>query len=212
MAIHITSLNHRLRGRGVSRTDELHVTEKRWFAVRTSSRHEKKAIQELDRAGIECYLPLRTKVVHYASKTVNRELPLLTGYVFVRIVLAEELTVRKAHYVSSFVTIGRERRRVTDAEIETLKIISTDRDLDWETAETTLDLREGTAVEIIKGPMAGIRGVYLHRKSKKTFVVSLAGGGAFLSSCEIDPLMLAPIDGAALPLDTSEPHLSKIRN
>lgn len=201
MAIHVTGLKHRLPSRQRGSMDEMHVTEKRWFAVRTSSRHEKKAASELTRAGIECYVPLREKVCHYASKTVVRELPLLTGYVFVHICLAEEMTVTKAHYTSGFLRLGRERRRVTDEEIRVLKLLSTDRQLDWETIEESFDFSEGTPVEIITGPMAGVRGFYLHKKSKKTFVISLAGGGACLATFEVDPRMLAPIEGAGSPSD-----------
>lgn len=197
MAIHVTSLRHRLQSREPRHTDDLHVTEQRWFAVRTSSRHEKKAAAELSRAGIECYVPLREKVCHYASKTVLRELPLLTGYVFVHIRLAEEMTVTKAHYTAGFLRLGRDRRRVTDEEIRILKLLSTDRQMNWETVENSFDFSEGTPVEIITGPMAGVRGHYLHKKSKKSFVISLAGGGACLSTFEIDPLLLAPIEGAA---------------
>ncbi|OAV44290.1 UpxY family transcription antiterminator [Lewinella sp. 4G2] len=202
MSLTITTLNHRLRARVPSRTDDLHVTEKRWFAVRTSSRHEKRAVQELRKAGIEAYIPLREKVVQYASKTVSRELPLLTGYVFVRIVLAEELTVRKAHYTAGFVTLGRDRRRVLDEEIEVLKKLSTDRQLDWVEVEEAFAFKPGTPVEIISGPLAGVRGTYQDKKSKKRFIISLGGLGACLATCEIDPRLLAVI-GSDQPLPES---------
>ena len=195
MAIHITSLNHRLSSRSPSRTDELHVTEKRWFAVRTSSKHEKRAARELASLGVESYVPLRQKVCHYTRKTVTRELPLLTGYVFVRIILSEELTVRKAHYTAGFVRIGRDRTRVTDEEIELLRVISSDRQLDWQTIEESFAFAHGTPVEIIRGPLSGVRGHYIEKKSKKSFVISFGGLGACLATCEVDPRYLVALTG-----------------
>lgn len=203
MAIYISSLNHCLSSTDSSVTDDLHLREQRWFAVRTASRHEKKAGNELSKAGIECYVPLRERVYKYASKQVTRQLPLLTGYVFVRIRKEEELTVRRAHYVSRFVTLGPNRRQVTEAEIQLLRTLSADRDLNWDTVEDAFDFHEGTPVEIIKGPLVGIRGHYLRKKNKRTFIISLGSFGACLSTCEVDPTFLVALNGEKLTEDSS---------
>ena len=198
MAIRISSLNHRFSSDDTSVVDDMHVRERRWFAVRTSSRHEKKASNELRRAGIECYVPLRERIYHYPAKQVRRELPLITGYVFVHIRKDEEVTVSRAHYVSSFVTLGKNRRQIAEEEMQLLRTLSTDRELSWETVEDIFDFAAGTPVEIIKGPLAGVRGYYLSKKNKKTFLISLGSLGACLSTCEVDPTFLVALDGAAL--------------
>ena len=195
MAIRITSLNHRLNTSTGLHLDELHVSEKRWFAVRTSHKHEKRAAAELRKAGVEVFLPIREKVSHYPTKTVVKQLPLLSSYVFVRIVLREERTVRNTPFTAGFVRLGRDRKRVSDREIELLRLISTDRNLGFEEVSAAFDFSKGTLVEIISGPMAGVRGRYVQKKSKKAFVISLVGGGALLGTCEIDPRMLAPVTG-----------------
>ena len=205
MAIHISSLNHSLRNRASSTDDDLHLRDRRWFAVRTAARHEKKASNELRRAGIECYVPLRERIYNYASKKVTRQLPLLTGYVFVRINKAEEQAIIRAHYCSGFVTLGRIRRQVREAEMDLLRKLSADRQLDWETVDEVFDFREGTPVEIIKGPLVGVRGYYQHKKNKKTFVISLGSFGACLSTCEVDPTYLVALSGEHLePADEQE--------
>ncbi|MFK8162860.1 MAG: UpxY family transcription antiterminator [Lewinella sp.] len=196
MAIRISSLNHRLQSQNNQITDDLHVRERRWFAVRTSSKHEKQAVKELTSRGIDAWTPLREKVYHYPSKKVTRQLPLLTGYVFVHITQQEENTVRFAHYVSCFLKIGQTRRQVTTAEIDLLRKLSTDRTLDWETVEDSFDFSEGTPVEIIKGPLAGVRGHYISKKSKKTFVIALGSLNACLATCEVDPRYLVALEGA----------------
>lgn len=204
MALHISNLNHCLSTRYASDVDDLHPTEPRWFAVRTSARHEKRASNELQRAGIECYVPLRERVYNYASKQTRRQLPLLTGYAFVRIRKAEETIVLRASSVSRFVKLGPCRRRVSQAEIDLLKTLSADRVLDWETVEEAFNFEEGTPVEIIKGPLVGVRGYYQHKKNKKTFVISLGSLHTCLSTCEVDPTFLVALDGQPLQLEESE--------
>lgn len=172
----------------------MHLSERRWFAVRTSSKHEKKAGAELTRLGIEHFIPLREKVYHYSSKKVVRQLPLLSGYVFVHICKREEIKVLRAHYVSRFVTLGKERRCVTDLELDLLRKLSTDRNLDWETIDDFFDFSRGTPVEIIKGPLAGTRGYYLEKKNKKTFLISLGSLNACLATCEVDPRFLVALN------------------
>jgi transcription antitermination factor NusG len=196
MAIRISSLNHRLQSQNNQTADDLHVRERRWFAVRTSSKHEKQAVKELTSLGIDAWTPLREKVYHYPSKKVIRQLPLLTGYLFVNITRKEENTVRFAHYVSCFLKIGRIRRQVTPAEMELLRRLSTDRTLDWETVEDAFDFSEGTPVEIIKGPLAGVRGHYISKKNKKTFVIALGSLNACLATCEVDPRYLVALEGS----------------
>ena len=197
MAIRISSLNHRLQSQNIQTADDLHVRERRWFAVRTSSKHEKQAVKELTARGIEAWTPLREKVYHYPSKKVIRQLPLLTGYVFVNITQQEENTVRFAHYVSCFLKIGKTRRQVTIAEMDLLRRLSTDRTLDWETVDESFDFSAGTAVEIIKGPLAGVRGHYISKKNKKTFVIALGSLNACLATCEVDPRYLVALEGTA---------------
>lgn len=196
MALHFTSLHHHLSVHRDNFADDMHLSERRWFAVRTASKHEKSAVKELTRLGIEAYIPLRQKTYNYTSKKVIRELPLLSGYVFVHVCRAEEHTVRFSHYVSRFVTIGKQRKRVTEEEMSLLKKISTDRELDWLTVEDAFDFSEGTPVEIIRGPLAGVRGIYLNKKNKKTFVIALGSLDACLATCEVDPTFLVALDGA----------------
>ena len=202
MAIRISSLNHSLSPLKNASADDMHVSERRWFAVRTAAKHEKMAVRELRGLGIECYIPLREKTYNYTSKKVIRELPLLSGYVFVKVNGKEENKVRFANYVSCFVTLGRDRKKVTDKEMDLLRKISTDRNLDWETVEEAFDFTEGTPVEIIKGPLAGVRGIYINKKSKKTFVIALGSLDACLSTCEVDPRYLVALEGAKRAGDT----------
>lgn len=154
-------------------TDRLHDTEARWFALRTSNRHEKVATQLLERSGIKCFLPLQKKQKHYKRKTVTRECCLLPGYVFVSITRAELPHIFTNPYVK-FLKIGELRLDIPPREIEILRRIIGDKELnlEWELCPQT-DWQEGQEVELIGGHLTGTRGIYMKTHNKGYLVISL---------------------------------------
>ena len=60
-----------------------------WYAVYTTSRAEKKVKQRLDESGIENYLPLRTEIRIWSDRKKKVSLPLIPGYIFVRIAVED---------------------------------------------------------------------------------------------------------------------------
>ena len=79
-----------------------------WYAIRTRSRHEKIVSEQLEEQGIETFLPLVKKTHKWSDRVKEVELPLFSGYNFVRLVLSspERLRVLKAHGVAGFVGIN----------------------------------------------------------------------------------------------------------
>jgi len=57
----------------------------RWYAVRTQPRKESFALMNIGRQGFEAFCPRMNRVVRHARKTVTKQVPLFTGYVFVEI-------------------------------------------------------------------------------------------------------------------------------
>ena len=101
--------------------DDLDREDPRWFAVRVGHRKEKLTVRLLEREGVECYLPLRDRPFKYKSKTGVRQIPLLGGYLFVRIVTAQALAVLRQTHVFNFVKIGPDRRQIKQREIDLLR-------------------------------------------------------------------------------------------
>lgn len=182
--------------------DDLDPQDPRWFAVRVGHRKEKVTAKLLKREGVEYFLPLREKPYSYESKTGVRKIPLLSGYIFVKIITGQALAVQRINYVFGFVKLGRERRQITEAEIDLLRRISTDSSLTWEVDEQLNVLVEGSPVEIRTGPLSGVRGYYLHQKNKKTFVISFGGLDARLTTCEVAPDNVIPLSGPPIQVDS----------
>lgn len=153
--------------------DRLHATEARWFALRTAHRHEKVAAAQLARNGIPYFLPLQRVRRHYRRKVVERELCLLPGYVFVHVSRAALPALYRIPQVS-FLRVGRQRLDIPPAEIELLRRIVGDRELDleWELTPFT-NWRAGQAVEIIGGRLTGTRGIFVEKQNGSQLIVSL---------------------------------------
>jgi len=70
------------------------VEDARWYAIRTRSRCEKMVSEQLELQGIESFLPLMKRTHKWSDRTKEIELPLFSGYSFVRIDLASPERLR----------------------------------------------------------------------------------------------------------------------
>ncbi len=188
----------------------MHPDEARWFAVRVGHRKEKVVAKLLDIEGVTYFLPLRERPFKYKSKTGVRQIPLLGGYIFVRIVASQQLQVQRLNFVFGFIKIGKERRQVTQAEIDLLRRLSIDNTIEWVVEEKLQELESGTVVEIARGPLAGVRGYYLHAKTKKKFIISFGGLDARLMTCEVSPEDIIPLPGMDAVKETQNQDRKKL--
>ncbi len=58
---------------------------RKWYALHVRVRHEKKIAQELQRAGVETFIPLVTETHRWSDRRQKVELPLFPCYLFIRI-------------------------------------------------------------------------------------------------------------------------------
>jgi transcription antitermination factor NusG len=189
----LKNLPKRAFSENTSEPNDLHNEEARWFAVQVGHRKEKVVAKALDRAGIAYFLPLRHRPYRYESKTGVRMLPLLPGYIFVKIIPRQAVAVQRITFVFRFVETGRERRPVKQHEIDLLRRLSTDDSLEWVAQDKLLTLQAGSLVEICRGPLAGVRGHYLHAKDKNTFVITFGALDTYLTTCEVSPRDVIPL-------------------
>src|SRR5580704_14244903 len=67
-----------------------------WYALYTRANHEKRVALELADRGVHPYLPSYESVRHWKNRRKLLTLPLVPGYVFVRIQLSEKLNTLRA--------------------------------------------------------------------------------------------------------------------
>ena len=94
---------------------------KRWFAVYTRPRWEKKVNQLLTDKGIESYCPLNKIKRRWSDRLKTVEEPLFKSYVFVKIDDEAKTSVRMTDGVINFVYWNKKPAIVKEKEIQTIK-------------------------------------------------------------------------------------------
>jgi transcriptional antiterminator NusG len=169
--------------------DTRHVEETppaAWFALRTSSRHEKRVHERLLGIEIEAFLPLWERLSRWKDRLQRVQVPLFSGYCFARFAWPERMPVLKTAGVLEIVGASGPEP-VDDREIDSLKRL-VEGPLKYDPCPY---LREGMTVEVVRGPLAGVRGVLLQkdRKSRLVIGVDIIRQGA---SVEIDVADVVP--------------------
>jgi transcription antitermination factor NusG len=94
---------------------------RRWYAVYTRPRWEKKVNLLLTEKGIESYCPLNKIKRKWSDRLKTVEEPLFKSYVFVKIDDGEKTIVRMTHGVINFVYWNKKPAIVKEKEIQTIK-------------------------------------------------------------------------------------------
>jgi len=142
-----------------------------WFAVRTRSRHEKMVTLQLERVGLEAFLPVITQVHKWSDRNRQVEVPLFSGYSFVRVAYNSENRVRvlQTHGVVSFVGVQNAGTPIPDSQIEDIKTLLA-KEVPFHEHSF---LRVGQRVRVRGGSLDGIEGILEAQKGDRSLVISL---------------------------------------
>jgi transcription antitermination factor NusG len=162
----------------------------KWFAVYTTSRHEKRVDQHLSMREIEHYLPLyRAQRKWSDGSRVTLDLPLFPGYIFVRIMRTQRVRVLEVPGVLAVVGgTGRSPASLPEADIDALRS-----GLHLRRAEPHPLLKVGQRARIRTGALAGMAGVVVRKKNSFRVVLTM---DAIMQSIavEVDGNELEPLD------------------
>lgn len=156
--------------------------ELNWYALRVRPRHEKAAAARLSEK-YEIYLPLIREYRKWSDRTKLVEVPLFSGYMFIRTHVKMKYFVLEDQAVSAFVQFGNKPAVIREREIEAVKIMLME--------PGTLKVEEGyrftkgEKVRVARGAFAGIEGRVLDIKNKKRLFVAIEPLGKLIS-IEID--------------------------
>jgi len=149
----------------------LAVEQPQWYAIRTRSRHEKMVADQLERMGVENFLPLVKRMRQWSDRVKEVELPLFSGYTFVRVVLSspDRLRILQTHGVAGFVGINCCGTAIPETQIEDIRTL-----LCSETAfEEQPFLRVGQRVRVQGGALDGVEGILSAQNDDRSLVISL---------------------------------------
>lgn len=137
-----------------------------WYALHVRSRHEFVASADLQKKGIESFLPSIVRVSQWRDRKKRVEFPLFPGYMFVHIPPHSEAFLRVVKSRGSVQFISLEPGHPTpvpDDEIDSLRILlESGKPLD-----VYPGLAPGSRVRLKRGVLAGAEGVLAAREDHR---------------------------------------------
>ena len=129
-----------------------------WYLIHTKIRQERVALENLERQGFKCFLPLiRAEKLRRGALQVVQE-PLFSRYLFIRLGTGLEsqswAPIRSTVGVSRLVTFGQTPAKIEDELIAQLQV---------KTDSTEVQLRHfepGEQVVVTNGPFVGVEAIY----------------------------------------------------
>ena len=146
------------------------MSHKKWFAIYTRPRFEKRVEKYLRAKNICCYLPLQTTFRQWSDRKKKVELPLFASYVFVKTSKSEYLDVLNVPGVVRYVSFDGVAVEIPENQIEKIKWILSS---DIVSGVVLEKIAEGSVVEIIKGPLMGLRAELVTYKNKSRIIVRM---------------------------------------
>ncbi len=150
---------------------QIQANKKEWHVIFTRSRAEKKVHALLTEQKIESFLPLQKKLRQWKDRKKWVEMPVISGYCFVNIESAEYEKVLRTEHVAGYVRFDGKPARIPSRQIEFLRKMLNQSDFEVEVSRE--NFQSGKEVEIIHGPLIGIRGELLSYRGKDRFILRI---------------------------------------
>ena len=145
------------------------ITPPAWYAVWTRSRHEQVVRDQLERKGLEAFLPTIPRWSRWKDRKKQIDWPLFPGYCFARFDRGQQLPVLQCTGVVSIVSFDGEIAPVPEHEIEGIRQLVAS-DLQFDPCPL---IREGVMVEVTHGPLNGAVGRLVRKGSHARLVLSV---------------------------------------
>ena len=142
----------------------------KWYAIYTHPRAEKLVFTRLNENGVESFLPLIKTMRKWSDRKKMVEKPLLSSYVFVRVIPKEFPVVYRTAGVVKFVSFEGQPVAIPQKQIDNLMLlINSDAEIEV-TGET---ISKGDNVEVVSGALVGLTGELIKVKGKSRVVVRI---------------------------------------
>ena len=144
--------------------------EKSWYALYTKSRAEKKVLEELTKAEIEAYLPLKKTLRQWSDRKKWVETPIISSYIFIKITPADYQRIFDVRGVVAYVSYKGKACVIPDSDIMAMKrTIENQMDFSVETDK----LEKGQLITVTSGPLEGIKGEVIDVQGTKKIILRI---------------------------------------
>ncbi|MCJ7448920.1 MAG: UpxY family transcription antiterminator [Bacteroidales bacterium] len=145
-------------------------TPPKWYAIYTHPRAEKQVNERLLDSGIETFLPLHKTYRRWSDRKKLVEKPLLSSYVFVKVVPVDFPKVYTTQGVVRFVAFEGKPASIPQNQIDNLRlIVNSDADIEISSEK----FAPGDNVEVINGSLIGLTGELIKIGGKNRVIVRI---------------------------------------
>lgn len=140
-----------------------------WFVIFTQPNHEKIACSNLNKKGIEAFLPLRKEIRQWSDRKMKVEVPYFPNYLFVNLRKIDRYIVFEAPGVIRYLDSNQNPTVMDEKEMTIIKKLES-----LEKFEVTSEtFSKGDAVVITSGPLMNMEGVLVDKKGSKRLLLQL---------------------------------------
>jgi transcription antitermination factor NusG len=143
--------------------------ESAWYAIYTRHQHEKMVAQILTGKGFNTFLPLYATTHRWKDRTKALTLPLFPCYVFIKGGIERRLQIVTTPGIHGLVISGGQPAAIPEMEIEAIRRVVES----GVRVEAYPYLKCGNRVRVKSGPLAGIEGILVRKKSISRLVLSV---------------------------------------
>lgn len=155
----------------------------RWYAVYTAPRAEKKVSERFSEAGIEHYLALQKVKRRWSDRVKEVVVPVVNGYIFVRIPTTDFRKVTQVYGAIAFVREAGQPVPIPDNQMDRLRFMVEYSD---EPVEFSVEnFERGESININKGPLQGMIGELIEVKGRHKVLVRLERFGSAITTVPI---------------------------
>jgi transcription antitermination factor NusG len=146
--------------------------DKKWYAIYTRPRWEKKVAAGLDEKGITNYLPLVKTLKRWSDRKKWVQEPLFKSYIFVQVDAREYIPALQTPGAVNYVCFERKAVAIPPLQIEAIKsFVESGEDLLTDVPK----LKIGDRVLIIRGALNGLEGVLVEYQQKHRVRIMIDG-------------------------------------
>lgn len=158
---------------------------KHWYAIRVRLFHELKLRDNLQKMGIECFVPTRREIRVWHDRRVIKDRVLSPQLIFVRTTEQERIEVLGLSSVLFCMCVPGKSvpARIPDKQMEDFIFFVKNADANQVTFSEE-PIKEGDKVRIIEGALTGLEGVVAYVKGKHYFAIKVDMLGCALMEIE----------------------------
>ena len=159
-----------------------------WYAVYTRHQHEKAVSERLSWIGFDVFLPTYQAVRQWKDRIKRLSLPLFPCYVLLRCGLGRRLEILSTPGVHSIVTSAGRPTPIPEIQVDAIRRVIENH----LQVEPHPFLSCGDWVRVKFGPLAGIEGILIRRKSAYRLILSAQLLGKSIA-VEVDAFSVEPL-------------------